>query len=205
MSRAKALRPRKQGKQPRAAATRQRILDAAARVFADRGYAGGTTNHIAAEAGLSIGSLYQYFPNKDSILAELVKDHVNQGVAVIQGHLSSGLPEDLDSLLRLFVRAAIENHLDEPRLHQVLFEEAPRPPELLALFRQSEAWVVAAAEEVLRNRADIRVADVGVAARLVVTAIESLVHRHFSGGPPVDVAVFEDELVAMLRRYLEGG
>jgi len=61
------FRPRKQPTQDRAAKTRQRILDAAAHVFAEHGYAAGTTNRIAEHAGLSIGSLNQYFPNKDAV------------------------------------------------------------------------------------------------------------------------------------------
>ena len=76
-AKAKALQPRKQGKQQRAVVTRQRILDAAAHVLATHGYAAGTTNRVAEAAGVSIGSLYQYFPNKDAILVELATAHVN--------------------------------------------------------------------------------------------------------------------------------
>jgi len=61
-------RPRRQPKQHHAKETRQRVLDAAAQVFAERGYSAGTTNRMAEHAELSIGSLYQYFPNKDAIL-----------------------------------------------------------------------------------------------------------------------------------------
>ncbi|HEY0228602.1 MAG TPA: helix-turn-helix domain-containing protein, partial [Mycobacterium sp.] len=53
------LHPRKQPRQRRSELTRQRILDAAAHVFADHGYAAGTTNRIAERADMSIGSLYQ--------------------------------------------------------------------------------------------------------------------------------------------------
>src|SRR5258706_778849 len=47
------------------------ILDAAARILVDRGYDAFTTNRVAAGAGVSVGSLYQYFPNKEALLAEL--------------------------------------------------------------------------------------------------------------------------------------
>jgi hypothetical protein len=52
---------------------------------------------------------------------------------------------------------------------------------------------------------EAQVADLGTAARLVVAAIESLVHRFFAAGQPTDLNRFEDELVAMLSRYLHGG
>ena len=68
---ASRLRPRKTPVQPRAVETRDRILAAAARVFSRHGYAAGTTNRIAAEAGLSVGSLYQYLPDKEAIVEAL--------------------------------------------------------------------------------------------------------------------------------------
>lgn len=120
------FRARKQPRQQRSAQTRRDILDAAARVFSEHGYAAGTTNRIAAAAGVSIGSLYQYFPNKDAILAALTDAHIDAGGTLLAERLRDGLPESLADLLRLFVRAAIDNHRDDPALHRVLFEEAPR-------------------------------------------------------------------------------
>lgn len=78
------IQPRKRPRQVRAELTRERILDAAARVFAEHGYAAGTTNRIAERARVSIGSLYQYYPNKDAILAELIGDHLDTGEAVMR-------------------------------------------------------------------------------------------------------------------------
>ena len=118
---------------------------------------------------------------------------------------SESLPKGLEDLIRLFVKAMIENHLDQPALHQVLFEEAPRPEELLITLRIAEEWIVEAARHLLSEQPDVRVADMETASRLVVSAIESLVHRYFAAGQPVEVSRFEDELVAMLSRYLRGG
>ncbi len=152
---------------------------------------------------MSIGSLYQYFPNKDAILVELVKAHINTGIAIIDRLLTAGpLPDALDDQLRLFVRATIDNHLQEPALHRVLFEEAPRPPELLEMLHQAEDWVVGAAQRQIATHPQVTVVDTATAARLTVSAIESLVHRHFAAGQPVKIDSFEDELVAMLFRYL---
>ncbi|WP_433170525.1 TetR/AcrR family transcriptional regulator [Actinoallomurus sp. CA-150999] len=197
------LRPRKRPGQQRAIETRQRLLDAAARVFSQYGYAAGTTNRIAEAAGHSIGSLYQYFPNKDAILVELATAHAQAGIAAIGRHLDGGpLPKSLEGKIRLFVRAAIDNHRDDPALHRVLFEQAPRPPELLEFLHAAEQRAVAAAGELLAADSQVTVTDIPMAARLVVTAIESLVHRFFAHGRPDDADRFEDELVAMLMRYL---
>jgi AcrR family transcriptional regulator len=196
------LRPRKQPQQRRSALTRQRILEAAAHVFADHGYAAGTTNRIAEQAEISIGSLYQYFPNKDAILVELMTAHVNAGIATTQRHLAAGLPGSLEDTLRLFVRAAIDNHRDAPQLHRVLFEEAPRPPEFLRMLHESENAIVARTQALLADHPQVRVDDTHTAARLVVAAIDSLVHRLIASPTPIDAAPFENELVAMLTRYL---
>lgn len=199
------LEPRRKPRQVRAELTRERVLAAAAHVFAEHGYAAGTTNRIAAEAGLSIGSLYQYFPNKDAILVELVRRHVADGTAAVAAALarSGGLPDRLEDRIGLFVDAMLANHVGDARLHQVLFEEAPRPPSLLAELHALEERVVAAAEGMLRADPAVRVDDPAMAARLVVTAIESLVHRYVSSRPDdLDVETFRRELVAMLTRYL---
>lgn len=199
----KRLRPRKQPGQQRAIETRQRLLQAAARVFSEHGYAAGTTNRIAEAAGHSIGSLYQYFPNKDAILVELATAHARAGVAAIERLLNGGsLPDRLEDKIRLFVRAAIDNHRDDPALHRVLFEEAPRPPELLDFLHTAERQAIATAQTLLAADPQVTVTDVAMAARLVVTAIESLVHRFTTGDHPEDADRFEDELVAMLVRYL---
>ncbi|MFD3464683.1 TetR/AcrR family transcriptional regulator [Nocardia fluminea] len=67
----RAEQPRKRPQQTRAKETRARILEAAAQLFGDRGIANTSTNRIAAEAGMSIGTLYRYFPDREEIVKEL--------------------------------------------------------------------------------------------------------------------------------------
>ncbi|MGH3557152.1 MAG: TetR/AcrR family transcriptional regulator [Mycobacterium sp.] len=197
-------RVRKQPKQRRAEQTRQRILDAAARVFAEHGYASGTTNRIAEAAELSIGSLYQYFPNKDAILGTLMQAHVEAGARKISECLADGVPARLSDALRVFVRATIDNHRDNPRLHRVLFEEAPRAPAFLAQLRDSEQTMIDATACLLEQHPEIRVDDSQLAARIVVATIESLVHRLITAPSPIDPQQLEDEIVALLAGYLRG-
>jgi len=197
------LKPRKAPVQQRAVETRARILDAAARVFSLHGYSAGTTNRIAAEAGLSVGSLYQYFPNKDAVLVELVRRHVADGTRHLVDALGAGAPGSLEDWVGLLVDAMIANHRDDPGLHQVLFEEAPRPPELLAELHGLEDRAVVVVAGILRSLPEVRVDDIDTAARFVVVTVESLVHRVVATrDPALDVATFRDELVTMLVRYL---
>jgi AcrR family transcriptional regulator len=195
------FRQRKQPTQERAEKTRQRILEAAAHVFAERGYVAGTTNRIAEQAGISIGSLYQYFPNKDAILRVLMDSHVDAGVRLLSERLADGLPQGLEETLRVFVRATIDNHRDNPRLHRVLFEEAPRAPAFLARLHELEQLSVDAAVRLLEQHPEVR-AGGRLNARVVVATIESLVHRLVTSQTPVDPQQLEDEIVDLLIRYL---
>jgi AcrR family transcriptional regulator len=195
------FRARKQPTQHRATKTRQRILDAAAHVFAEYGYAAGTTNRIAEYAGLSIGSLYQYFPNKDAVLRALMDAHVEAGATLLTERLSGGLPERMDDTLRVFVRATIDNHRDNPRLHRVLFEEAPRAPEFLTRLHELEQLTVDATAQLLERHPDVH-ADCRLSARIVVATIESLVHRLITSPDPADTQQLEDEIVLLLTGYL---
>ncbi|QLL09723.1 TetR/AcrR family transcriptional regulator [Mycobacterium vicinigordonae] len=184
----------------RATQTRQRILEASAQIFAEYGYAAGTTNRIAERAGVSIGSLYQYFPNKDAVLRALMDEHVEAGAALLAERLSGGLPAGLEETVRLFVRATIDNHRHNPRLHRVLFEEAPRAPEFLDRLRELERFSVAAAAQLLARFPGIRPGK--LTAQIVVATIESLVHRLVASGEDVDFDDAEDEIVLMLTGYL---
>lgn len=76
--------PRKTPVQRRSELTVERILDAAALIFSELGYSATTTNHVAAEAGVSIGSLYQYFPNKDALLVALEERHLHEVALVLR-------------------------------------------------------------------------------------------------------------------------
>src|SRR5262245_34479075 len=200
------LLPSKLPRQRRSRATRARLLEAAARVFAERGYAGGTTNHIAAEAGLSVGSLYQYFPNKDAMLAELMRAHVAEGAEAVVARFGDPAPEggSVADALRPFVDAAIDAHRGDPDLHRVLFEEAPRPPDVLAELHELEDAAVAVAATLLQRSPAVRVRDPDLAAWFVVAAIESLTHRYIgSHRGALDLDAFGAELVRLLTAYLE--
>lgn len=202
------LEPRKRAQQTRSRATRRRILDAAARVFERHGYAAGTTNRIAQAAGLSIGSVYQYYPNKDAILVELMRRHVSAGMSVIQSRLddAGGLPGSLEGKVRLFVDAAIANHADDRQLHRVLFEEAPRPATLLAELHALEASTVTAVRQLLSADPSVGCDDLDLAAYLVVAGIESLTHRFIAGSSSAaSDDRFAEELTRLFVAYLQGG
>jgi AcrR family transcriptional regulator len=202
MSDQRRLQPRRKPRQVRAELTRQRILTAAAHVFAEHGYAAGTTNRIAERARISIGSLYQYYPSKDAILVELLTRHLDAGTDAVTQLQDEGLPDSLEETIRVFVRTAIGNHLDDPQLLRVMIEQAPRSRELMEKISRIEQERVTYTRELFDRHPEVRVADTDTAARLVVSTVELVVHQLIAAPDPVDTNRFENELVAMITRYL---
>lgn len=101
-------KPRKRPQQDRSKITNEAILEATAHILTDKGYDKLTTNHIAQKAGISIGSLYQYYPNKESIIAELIKRSVQEDRLFIE----SKLEELRKAPLETAVRHLVDNIMD---------------------------------------------------------------------------------------------
>ncbi len=201
------LGPRKKPSQARSRVTVGVILEAAARIFAEHGYGGGTTNRIAVRAGVSIGSLYEYFPNKEAILVALVEQHMAEGAALL-GELLGAPPEgDLRALVRRFVAAMVRLHARDPKLHRVLFEEAPLPEGLRTRLLELERALAVGVEQMFSAHAEVKVGDTALAARLLVKTVEALTHDfvlHPYDGEQ-DEERYVDEVSALVTRYLCAG
>jgi AcrR family transcriptional regulator len=197
------LQPRRKPRQVRAELTRERILTAAAHVFAEHGYAAGTTNRIAERARISIGSLYQYFPNKDAVLAELLVRHIDRGTWTEADRLDLS-PGSLEATVRALVRDAIDNHRDDPQLLRIMIEEAPPSQELRDTIDRHGKVRVAQVRDLLARHPDVRVRDLDTAAELIVFTVEVNTHRLMADPQTIAVETFETELVDMVTRYLRG-
>lgn len=172
------LAPRKAAKQERAQLTVEAILEAAAQVFERHGYAHATTNRIAERAGVSIGSLYQYFPNKDAILVALAQRHLAEGMAVMwpQVQRLSG-EESWEEVLPGIVEAMVRMHAVAPMLHRCLFEETRLPKAVRDELEALEDALVEVTATAIAADPSIARGDVQLAAAIVVNAIEGLTHR----------------------------
>ncbi|MGA8443546.1 MAG: TetR/AcrR family transcriptional regulator [Candidatus Sulfotelmatobacter sp.] len=120
------LRVRKAPGQARSQETVGVILEASARILESDGLRAFNTNAIAAKAGVSIGSLYQYFPNKDSIVLALIGSFEKAFHDTVVQAVRDGKGEGLKSRLRLVVRALVSAHYYRPRLSRVLETEEER-------------------------------------------------------------------------------
>ena len=204
-SRSRKLNPRKKPSQSRSRFTVDQILEAAAQVFAAKGYAGGTTNHIARRAGVSVGSLYQYFPNKEAILVALVEQHMTAASRSLQAMMDQALEEgwDLDVMIERFVRVTVALHTAAPKLHHVLIYDAPRPPSVVSLIHDLENTMAKGVETVLTERLGVHVRHARHAAYILVHVVDALAHE-FVLHPPddMDEEIFVAEVVTLIGAYL---
>lgn len=115
---------RKQPTQGRALATVDAILEAAARILVDAGYAAASTNHIADRAGVSVGSLYEYFPGKEAIFAELRRRELARWYAGVRQVSASAVT--LRGMIRHLVTERIRYVVEHPELYVALETEVPR-------------------------------------------------------------------------------
>lgn len=163
--------PRKQARQARARATRDAIVEAAARILEQEGSAAATTNRIAARAGVSIGSLYQYFPDKHCVFAELLRRERAILLADIKTVASTGgSPRDMlaalaDVALRhQFARPAMALQLEYLEAELDLDEEAT------ALSRELENEIAALLRRIAPDAGDHAAQDTVAIARAIVNA-----------------------------------
>lgn len=170
-----AVSPRKHARQERSRRTVERILEAAARIFHEHGYAGATTNDIADEAGVSVGSLYQYFPNKDALLVTLTKQHIESttvGLADLIGGLNT--ETNLAVVLQSVVNFLVEQHeLDE--LHLLVMHHAPRTHEINLELDRARSQLVDATSHFLKDRINDAQRR-SLISRMVVATIDASVH-----------------------------
>jgi AcrR family transcriptional regulator len=96
------------------------ILLAAARILPVQGFARSTTNKIAEAAGVSIGSLYQYFPNKESLVAALIERHVDRHVKIVESRLAERGEPSVDEVTDFLIRPILDNVREHRQLFKVI-------------------------------------------------------------------------------------
>jgi AcrR family transcriptional regulator len=115
-------------RQKRAQETVDAVLDSVAKLLKRGGVQAVTTNRIAEVAGVSIGSLYQYFPNKEAIFSALHDRHIEAMGRIVEANLVRHAASSPDDLVRALVEAMIAAHTSDPELHELLFTQVPHGP-----------------------------------------------------------------------------
>ena len=177
------------------------ILEATARILADQGIAHLNTNAIARKAGVSVGSVYEYFPDKRAILDLLIDRHLAEGeaaLAIAAASLSTN-PQPF-AIVAALVQSAINLHRNDPRLHRVLSSEIP-----LNTAQQSRVENLRTdAIKAIAGSLGGKVQEPELKATLLYDAADALAHRWIvdAVGSPIAPENLSRELTTMLTRYI---
>ena len=197
---AKRKRARQKGpQQARSRETVRAILDAATRVLSQEGYDRASTNRIAAVAGVSIGSLYQFFPNKEAIFVALRKRFFEELTEVFQAEAPRlrGQRESLRVGLELVLRARRKNRM----LHRALDEQLPFSVGFDDTLHQLALHL--ARDRFSDLPAAVRPADREMTARICVTVLDAVTRMASVQYPEyLDSEEFVDEVTELLWRFV---
>jgi AcrR family transcriptional regulator len=194
--------PRKKPRQSRAQVTVDAILDATAHILVRDGYEGLSTNKVAERAGVSIGSLYQYFPGKESLIGELLdrySDEIHVMVVSMIAELGSAEPA---LCTRALVTAMIDVKLRSPRLAKVLREQIPRVGRMKRYEEELATIVKLVTVYLDAHEGDVRVPDREMAAFVAVHVVDELTHALVTRRAKVDRDAAIEEVTDVALRYL---
>jgi AcrR family transcriptional regulator len=195
--------PRKKPRQERAQATVDAILEATAHVLCTIGYDRTSTNRVALAAGVSIGSLYQYFPSKEALVAALVQRHTEEMTSLVKTKLAECAQEPLEVGVRTMIEAMFAAHAVDPKLHKVLIEQVPRVGRLERLVGMEEEIEQLVAMYLGAKVDCVRPANLDAAAFVLVRTVEAVTHATVLREiPSARERAIAAELTDLVLRYL---
>jgi AcrR family transcriptional regulator len=206
LARGPLTKPRKVASQERSRATVDALVQATARILVTEGFDKASTNRIAEVAGVSIGSLYQYFPGKEALVAAVIERHQREITQTVRGELAEVSRQPVEQAVRKLVAVAVKAHRVDPELHRVLAEQIPRVGELknLELFSRENYALFRAYLEAHRD--ELRVGDLELASFICVSAIEALTHNAVLDSKMLSAAAMEaliEESARLVTGYLK--
>ncbi len=198
-----AMIPRKAPTQERAKATVDAIVKATARILVKDGYEATSTNQVAKAAGVSIGSLYQYFPSKEALVMAVMERHVDSMLGSFQARLLELMNEEVEKVAPALVHELIEMHRVNPKLHQVLVQQVPRIGKLTKLEEMNRRVAQLVSAYLIAHRDEVDVASPELAAYVIVKAAEAIIHASVIERPELlGNGVLEREIVRLVLSYV---
>jgi AcrR family transcriptional regulator len=203
MATRKKSEPRKVPRQSRSKATVDVLLTAAARVLVADGYEGANVNRIAEVAGVSVGSLYQYFPSKEALVAAVIKRQSEQMIAVFMGHVMAYAHLPPAESIRGCIECALRAHTVDPVLRKVLVEQVPRLGIFFQVDEFEEHLAIMLRGYLEFHRDEVRPRDHALAVRLLVNAVQGMAYAVMLDDPAkLGAPEVVDEVTLMVERYL---
>jgi AcrR family transcriptional regulator len=179
------------------------ILKATSRVLVADGYDAMTTTRVAKMAGVSIGSLYQYFPNKEALVAALIDDHIGKILTILGEAVMTLQDAPMDRAVRSLVRSLLLAHAVDPELHAVLTQSFSRVQgfERVGALNQHARALLSA--YLGQRQATIRPKNIELASMILVHSIQAVLSAAVvEPDLRVDDEELIDELATLVLHYL---
>jgi AcrR family transcriptional regulator len=196
---------RRSPRQTRSRETVAVILDATTRVLVQDGVDSFNTNRIAEIAGISIGSLYQYFPNKDALLLALNQRHVHQMHDIVHSAMLDARCLPLPQVITKLIRAFILAHTIDPALHRALTAHAWRLKTSENVDARGQETLAQLQHLLAKNRSIVVPKNTDLAVQLMLHTVHALVHKAvIEEDSPKSSAEMETEITQIVLSYLFG-
>lgn len=193
--------PRRLPRSQLGTATVDAILSAVERILERDGLDRLTTNHIAELAGVSIGSLYQYFPNKEALIGALQDRYAEDTLTRVRTALEANADQPIRTVITRIGEAVLAARQNQRPIHRWLIDARTAA----GVWERYRSWMdqhVDLIADFLANRDDVRVTDPRAAAFVVVHATEGVIEAA-TERPDVDVMRIAMDTVEMLARFVE--
>ncbi|MFI7386290.1 TetR/AcrR family transcriptional regulator [Streptomyces sp. NPDC049813] len=194
---------RRTPRQERSRATVERILEAGEQILAEYGYEGASTSRMAAAAGLSPGSLYQYFPHKDAIVSAVLERYSDRLVAGVTARMTGQFEQPAPVMVRATLATLLDGLDVEPAFLRAAVVDGPRLDDgrALRVFEERIGELVLAYLTTRRDelRTDVPLAE---AAWMLVRTVEHLTVRYLLDRPPIPRDRFLAELTQLTLSYI---
>lgn len=191
--------------QARSIEKKKRIIDAALRIFGDKGFQATTAKHVAEAAGVSVGTFYAYFKDKKVLLMEILVHHMES----VGDSIFTQMPQMIASgitgreLLARIVERGDRSHNQEPGLLRTMLAMRYTDEDLAEFSRNGDAAMLSRLAAFLESIEDrLRVTDTDAAARVIANAFEETMHTVAIGEADIDKARLYEALVDMTAVYL---
>jgi AcrR family transcriptional regulator len=197
-----SLEPRKTPVQARSTATVEAIFEATIQVLLEVGPDRLTTTRVAERAGVSVGTLYQYFPNKDSLLFRVVEQHLSKVVHAVETACQRNHGQPVSTMIESVVNAFLDAKMERSDISMALYPVATGP-EATALVNKIEKRGRIALASMLATASDAQFTDLPFTCQMLVSAMGGATRAVLEAGPsPKVVGLLRKQLVLLGQGFL---
>jgi AcrR family transcriptional regulator len=203
MAKRPATIPRKLPRQPRSRATVEALVGAAAQVLVRDGYEKASVNVIAKRAGCSIGSLYQYFPTKEALIAEVLRVHAQRVIETFMSKMIAFAHVPVREAVRGVIACILDAFALDPALLKVIVEQVPRTGQL-ARSKELEEQIALMLRGYLEfHRDELAIENVDMAVKILIHGVDGVATAMVVEDPALARRdELAGELTAMVLRYV---